>query len=715
MNENNNIPDKKSQIMQRAGVVYFGLFFAGMLVFGQIIHLQWFQRSKWNNKYNNDALQQRDQFPERADIYDANGNLMVTSVPYYNIYFDAKANGLKKDTFAKYIDSLSICLVNVMHGKSKKQIKQELIAARENGERYKTIALNVDFALYKKIKHFPIFRKGKYKGGFISVLCSKRTKPFKDLAKRTLGFLRVDSVIKQQIGEVGLEKYYDNVLKGIPGNMWMQKLPGGVWMPLGDPDDVAPEDGQNIISSIDINLQDYASHVLEQQLKKCRANHGTVILMEVKTGYIKALVNLGLSGDTTYSEIYNYAVKEKLSPGSTFKLASYMAAFEDGYIKLTDTVDAGKGSVKYFDIEIKDTKESGYGKISVLQAFEYSSNVATSKIIQKYYKNKQQKFIERLYDIGIASVSGIDLGGEEKPDINTPDSKSWSGISLAEMSIGYETQFTPMQILTFFNAVANNGTMIKPRLAMAYSHENQITNVTQPEIIKQAICSQKTLANVKTMLEGVVKKGTAKGIYNKNYSIAGKTGTAKYYDAQEKRFTEKYRASFAGYFPADNPKYSCYVMIDKPLGEYYGAEVAAPVFKKIADKIYTMDRDIHSDNQDSAKQISSKAPISKNGFRPPMDVVLDEIGIKSASKNKTLVDWVDTKSQQNYVEFINQKINKKSVPDVVGMGARDAVWLLESLGLNVKISGRGAVKKQSVTAGTAIKKNMTVSIELESS
>ncbi len=715
MTPNPKIVDKKKEIIYRAGLLYSLLLIAGIAVFGKIVYLQVVKYSEYHEKYINGSLKMTKVFSERADIYDMQGNVLATFIPQFDIYFDTRAGGLKDTTFQNNIDSLAICLAKILPEKTKKQIKNELVLARRNRERYHMITTNVDFDTYKKIKSFPIFRKGKNKGGFIWNLKTKRTMPFNNLARTSIGMLRNEVTNGQQVGERGLEKYYDEILRGLPGSIWKQKLPLGNSLPVENSENVYPEAGKNIVSSLDINLQDYANQVLEEQLKKSKAHHGVVIVMEVKTGYIKAMVNLALTKDSNYVENYNYAVKNKIAPGSTFKLASYMAAFEDSYIKLTDTVDAGNGTVKYYDFTVTDTKESGYGKLTVQQAFEHSSNVATTKIIRKYYKNNEQKFIDRLYDIGIYNLSGIDLAGEEMPNINTPKSEKWSGASLPAISYGYEVLFTPMQILTFYNAVANNGTMIKPRLVMAYSSEGTVDETVKTEIIKQAICSQKTLENVKIMLEGVVKNGTATNIYTDKYRIAGKTGTAKHFNFEQMKFIPEYSGSFVGYFPADNPKYSCIVLIDKPQGSYYGGNVAAPVFRLIADKIYAADRDINKANQQNNSNFLNTAPISKNGYRSQIDLVLQELNIQSDSKNKTASDWVDTKARQKSVELINQKINKKLVPDVVGMGARDAVWLLESLGLKVKITGRGTVKKQSIVVGKTIKKNMTVLLELEPS
>jgi len=714
-----NISSKKEEIISRTGLIYIFFLIIASLIVIQIINLQLFQRDKWIEKYEKNAVQRRNIQPARSDIYDVNGKLLATSMPYFNIFFDTRAGGLDKKTFYSNIDSLSLCLSKLLGDKTKEEYKRELIKARETkkgkqqGDRYKFIARKLDYMKYKKIKNFPIFRRGKHKGGFIKEETTERTLPFNYLIARTIGYLKVDSILNEKIGEVGLEHFYDETLKGISGKKRMQKLPGGVWMPFEESEDVEPIEGEDIILSIDINIQDYAHRVLENHLRETGAEHGTVILMETETGFIKSIVNLGVKKDSSYAEIDNYGVGERLDPGSTFKLASLMVALEDDYINLNDVISTGNGKIKYSDFTISDTKEGGYGNITVQQVFEHSSNVGVSKIINKYYKKNPQKFIDRLFDIGILSKSGIDLSNENTPFIKHPGSGDWSGITLEQTSIGYEVQLTPLQMLTFYNAVANNGQMVKARLVKAFSKNGKITRTTEKGIIKEAICSKETLRKAKIMLEGVVERGTAKRIKSDNYKIAGKTGTAKYFSNERKVFIDKYRASFVGYFPANNPKYSCIVVIDKPnKGQYYGGEIAAPVFRKIADKIYSIDLNTHNLNNYKINKKIIEIPYSKNGYKKDVDLVFSQLKIPVGNKGKSSTAWVNTSSHKHSIEYSNRKINKYSVPSVIGMGAKDAVFLLESLGMKVMLKGKGVVKKQSVEVGARISVGKKITIEL---
>jgi cell division protein FtsI (penicillin-binding protein 3) len=436
--------------------------------------------------------------------------------------------------------------------------------------------------------------------------------------------------------------------------------------------------------------------------------------MEVKTGDIKAIVNLTKEGNGYYSEQFNYAVGERTEPGSTFKLASLMVALEDGLIDLDDMVETGNGVVKYHDIVVKDTKEDGLGRISVQQVFEYSSNVGVTKLITKNYKGKEEKFVKGLKRMSLTEPLDMDVKGERPPYIKFPDDKLWSGVSLPQMSYGYEVEQTPLQILTFYNAVANDGKMMKPRFVKAITEHGDVIESFGSKVINPSICSRSTIKKAKKMLEVVVENGTAQNLRNPNYKIAGKTGTAQ---IANKKYGYKtnaqlsYQASFVGYFPAENPKYSCIVVVNAPSsGVYYGNLVAGQVFKEISDKVYATSFDLHDEMQ-LAKNVKQSIPYTRKGFRPELEEVLDELEIPYEDLGVNS-DWVTTQKRESTIRFNNRYITDNIVPDVKGMGAKDALFVLENLGLDVIMQGRGAVSSQSLNPGSRISRGDRIYIKL---
>jgi len=484
-------------------------------------------------------------------------------------------------------------------------------------------------------------------------------------------------------------------------------------MPVDDRNAIEPKDGYDIVSTIDINLQDVAEQALLKQLQKVDAQHGCAILMEVKTGDIKAITNLKRNADGSYSENYNFAIGESTEPGSTFKLASLIVALEDGYIDINDTVDTEKGEIKYYGIKLTDSKEGGYGKITVKQAFAVSSNVGISKIITKYYKGNEKKFVERLYSMKLNEKLGIEIDGEGEPFIKYPG-KGWSGISLPWMSIGYEVRLTPLQILAFYNAIANDGRLIKPKFVKSVVSYGKTVKTFDTEIISPSICSRRTIKYAKEMLEEVVKSGTAKNLLNSNYMIAGKTGTARIANKKYGYYHEtgfSYQASFVGYFPADNPKYSCIVVVNSPSQQiYYGNLVAGPVFKEIADKVYATSIDLIPKDKIRIKK-PVEIPFTKSGFTKETKKVLRNLHIPYIEDNLKS-DWIYVTRTDEKLELQNRFIKNGLVPNVIGMGAKDAVFILENAGLNVEINGCGSVINQSLSPGSEYRKGDYILIKL---
>ncbi len=697
----------KRDIIWRVGVLYFVVLLFTFTIIGRVLYLQVFEGETWRSKSNKGTLKDITIEPNRGDIYASDGRLLATSVPYYEIRMDLSTKVIDKEIFNNKVDSLAICLSKLFQDKSAERYKKELIREREKGNRYYLLQREVTYIELKKLRNFPIFRLGRFKGGLIVMQDNKRIMPHHNLAARTIGY--------SQDVSVGIEGSFDHYLKGVVGLKLMQKLSGGVWMPIDDRNAVEPKDGKDILTTIDVNLQDVAEQALLRQLLKVHAHHGCAVLMEVKTGEIKAISNLQRSEDGSYSETYNYAVGESTEPGSTFKLASLIAAFEDKYIDLYDTFNTGKGSIKFYDVVLNDSKKGGYGNISVKQIFEYSSNVGISKIITTCYKKREKQFIERLYSMNLNESLDVDIRGEGQPYIKYPTDPSWSGISLPWMSIGYEVQLTPLHILTFYNAVANNGKMVKPKFVKAVMDHGKIIRSFKTEVINPSICSKQTIVKAKLMLEGAVEEGTAKNLKNPDFKIAGKTGTAQIANKKygyNHDIGVSYQASFVGYFPADNPKYSCIVVVNSPSRDvYYGNLVAGPVFKEIADKVYATSIDIQTAQKKVEENNDIQIPYTKNSFKTDLEHVLTELGIPYKDE-EVASDWVITQRKESTIELQNRFVKKGVVPNILGMGAKDAIYILENAGLKVVLSGRGIVQKQSIEPGSKINKGERIHIEL---
>ena len=700
----------KRDIVWRVAIIYIGVLLFSIAIVGKIIYLQFVKGNELAAKAETLTLKEFIIQPNRGDIYASNDRLLASSIPYYEIRMDLKSNAMSAELFNHDIDSLSYCLSRLFKDKSSYAYKQELMTARRNCERYHLIKRGVSYTQLKKLKTFPIFREGRYKGGFIYVQDSQRILPHSNLASRTIGYLTKGS----SGNVVGIEGAYDYELSGRVGVRLMQKLSGNVWMPVTDKNEVEPKDGNDIITTLDINLQDVAENALLSQLIKHDAHHGSVILMEVQTGEIKAIVNLEKGRDGKYRENYNYAIGESTEPGSTFKLASLLVALEDGVVDLEDTIDAGNGVVRFYDKDIRDTKWGGYGKITVKEAFEVSSNVGVSKLIYDNYYNRPTDFVDRLYAMRLNEKLGVEIKGEGLPQIKYPGDPYWSGISLPMMSHGYEIRMTPLQILAFYNAVANNGKMVKPRFVQEIRYHGNVVKRFETEVLNPSICSKETIHKAIKMLEGVVENGTAKNLNNSNYPIAGKTGTAQIANERYGYTVDSkvsYQASFVGFFPSDNPMYSCMVVVNSPSNAiYYGNLVAGPVFKEIADKVYAtkiyLQRDHMTDHRDEFDY-----PYSKNGSKKDLTLVLSSLDIKVEGGDEES-EWVATRKHDTHVEIQDIAINRNLVPNVMEMGLQDAIYLLEELGLKVVVNGRGKVIKQSLVPGTVISTGQVIHLEM---
>jgi cell division protein FtsI (penicillin-binding protein 3) len=548
--------------------------------------------------------------------------------------------------------------------------------AKANKNRYTLLARNLDYSDYIAVKDFPLLNKGPYKGGLIVEQKTVREHPLGKIAERSVGYERKDE--NGYYTRVGLEGAFGQYLRGTEGKRLKQKIAKGQWKPIGMDNIVEPKDGYDVISTIDINIQDIAHHALLKQLEHYKADHGTVIVMETKTGEVKAISNLGMTKEGKYYERLNYAIGESHEPGSTFKLMNLVAALEDKVIDTSSVVDTEKGYWRIYKHRVKDTKHGGYGKLSISKAFEVSSNVAFAKTIHNGYKENPEKYVDRLRSMNIHEELGLPIKGEGVPVIRYPGDKGWSGLSLAQMAYGYEVSMTPLQILTFYNAIANDGEMVKPRLIKEVKEWNRSVLKFKKEVINPSICSKETAAKVQQLLKNVVEKkhGTGHRLYSPNFSMAGKTGTAQKNYVSKDPDKLRYISTFAGYFPAENPKYSCIVVIhepDKSVG-YYGADVSGPVFKSVAQKVYAT------------------------------NPLIDEVEMFNTE------DWKLDDSYQKYYAEAQKKYNK--VPNVKGMSGMDAISILENLGIKVEVHGNGTVKKQSISHGTEINKVDKIVLDL---
>jgi cell division protein FtsI (penicillin-binding protein 3) len=699
----------RDEIVWRSGVVYVGIVLLAVAVLIRILILQFVQHNKWADMSEKYVYKTTEVQANRGDILAADGRLLASSVPYYTIYMDTRSSGMTASTWSDGINGLCAGLSRLAGERSPAGWKSVITEARKRGDRYFLIKRKVDYETLKKLKELPIFREGQFRGGMVAQAENRRILPNNDLAARTIGYLNLGS----EGNEVGVEGAFDSDLAGKNGVAVKQRLIGGDWIIVDDASSVESKDGNDVVTTLDVDLQDVASAALLNQLKKHNAHHGCAVLMEVKTGDVKAIANLEAGSDGSYHETYNYAIGESTEPGSTFKLPALMAALEDGVIDTSDIVDTGTGTVRYYNKIIRDTKEEGYGKISVKEVFEKSSNVGTSKIIYDHYKDNPKAFVDRLYAMKLNQKLDLQLQGEGAPLIRYPGDKLWSGLSLPMMSHGYEVQMTPLQVLTFYNAVANDGKMMRPRFVTAVLRNGSVIRRFEPEVIVNSIASRSTIRKAKSMMEGVVEYGTAINLKNSNYKIAGKTGTAQI-AKDNKGYRQgariSYQASFVGYFPADNPLYSCIVVVNAPSnGVYYGNIVAGSVFREISDRVYATRfyREYITENRKDSKPT---APEAGNGYRDDIDEVLGELDVRY--KRTSSEDWVATRENGDTIRLASVKIQEGLIPDVRGMSLRDAVYLLENAGLRVKYNGKGKVLRQSPVHGSRYFEGTVVSLEM---
>ena len=599
------------------------------------------------------VIQEREVAANRGNIYSNDGQLLATSMPVYELRWDAAI--VDANRFKSEILETSQQLSVLLPGKGKKAWMKYLQLNFSRQKRYALIAKNLSYSDYRKVALMPLFKGHRYTTGLITQESHKRLMPLGLLAERTIGYQRTDA-------QAGLESSFQETLKGHTGKRWMQNLGGDQWKPIDSEYSTEPVNGQDIITTLNTRMQDIAHKALQQQLKKHNADHGCIVIMEVKTGKIRAISNLGrTSKNAKYRELRNYAVWEKSEPGSTFKVAALLVAMEDGKVDTSQKIDTEKGVFSIYGKKIKDSRRGGYGLISLGRALELSSNTAIVKALYSKYSKTPQDFIDRMYQIGLATKTGIQIPGESSPHIPQPNDDDWSGVTLPWMLFGYGLENTPLQILTFYNAIANNGKMVRPTLGEGTRDHGIIIQEHETQVIHPSIASERSIRQIQDLLEKAVKRGTARNIYTDSLDLAGKTGTSQlnYWDSENLG----YQASFAGYFPAKKPIYSCIVVINRPeiSTGYYANVVAAPVFRNVAMAIHKMTPQIDSPSEGYWTRAIKKRS--------------EDLNEKRLSR----------------FAYAAEKLEQGLTPSLEGWSASDVIQLYEEIGWSIEIEGHGKV------------------------
>jgi cell division protein FtsI (penicillin-binding protein 3) len=641
----------------------------------------------------------------RGNIIADDGALLAISMPLYDVHLDMSV--MNKTLFNDNIAEISVLLANLFQDKTTEEYETFLRRSKKSKKnKYILLQKKVTHNELNALRQMPILELGQHKGGLIAEERPNREKPFGLLAQRTVGVLR-------NVNPVGIERAFNQTLSGVDGKHLKRKIAKGIWVPQDAEGNRLPRAGNNVATTINTDMQDVAEKALENTLLHHDADWGCVVLMEVETGEVKVIANLKKQEDGSVRELFNYAMAKHVSPGSTFKLASLIAGLEDGFFKVEDSVRTYGGKFTFYDRVMKDSKLGAYDKITIKKAFIKSSNVGISRIIVDNYKSNPTAFTDRIYKMGLSTSLDLELPFPNNLKSPIPNKGSWSGVTLPWMSIGYEMQLTPIHMLTFYNAIANQGKMVKPIFTSAISRDGKIIEKRTTEVINPAICSKVTVDAVIPLLIGVVEEGTAKNIKTSNYLIAGKTGTTVInFNNRDEGEQKEYQASFAGFFPADNPKYSCIVVINNPKENgHYGGSVAAPIFKELADKVYASDISIHKALQQSDVVVS--LPKVKQGSVAETNKVLEEFEINTTSTDAT---WMVAKTSNEKVFLEVRKVERDlqngNMPDLRGMGIQDAIYLLETYGLIVKCLGSGSIKTQSIKKGDSFKKGAVIKLEL---
>lgn len=640
---------------------------------------------------------------ERGNIYTEGNDLLCSTIPLFDVHVDFSV--IDSAVFATKADTLAMQLADMFKDRTAGAYLRELKKAYAKEQKYWLLAKNIQYGQFQQLRGFAILNKGKARGGFIAESKINRVNPYGMLAYRTIGLWR------ENAQTVGLEATCDSLLRGHEGSRVEQKMTGGGWMPV-EGSVIEPKNGKDIVTTLDLDIQGIAEYAVKSVCEQYKLQYGTCIVMEVATGKIRAMVNLGAQPDGTYFEDFNYAMLPT-EPGSVFKLVTLTALFNDKYVGVENTVDAEGGTKRFGNLTMKDS-HLGLGRLKIKDAFAHSSNTAHAALAYQYYNNQPEKFIAHLKKLHLHEKTGIDLAGERKPVVKNPGSKYWSKTTLPWMATGYEVQITPLHTAMLYNAVANNGKMMRPYLISEVREYGNTIYKKQPEVLEEAIGDSATVAQLRTCVEEVALTGTAKSIQSPYYTIAGKTGTAQVADKGIKYSDGVYQGSFVGYFPANEPRYTIVVVMrtKKNAGSYYGGTVAAPVFRMIADRVFAAGKgwDMPADSLDKSK---SKPMVAQKATGDNYNVLLGAVG-------KHIQMPVENTMQHMYVDSSKklvakaQPVYKGFVPDVSGMGLKDAVYLLEKQGLFIRINGKGKVRAQSIAPGTVAQRGQEIILELRS-
>ena len=690
----------KKEILFRVKIAFAFIILVSLAITYSIFDLQFKEGDFWQSKSENINFKFDKIKASRGNILSDDGSILATSLPFYKVAIDPSI--VSQPLLDNNIDSLALLLSSFFKDKTKNQYKKNIIEARKNNRRY--LLLNrkkIDYQEKKILSKWPIFREGRLNGGVLFEKKDERFRPFSKLGYRTIG-----SVDENNRGTVGLEYSFNSYLDGKDGEILTQKLAGNHWMPIYDGSEIQPKNGYDIVTTINVNLQDIAESALLKGLESNDADYGSVILMEVNTGEIKAISNFSKNKSGYYTENYNYAIQGMHEPGSTFKLASMLAYIEQTNRSVDDSVDTGDGEFRFYSETMKDHKPGGYGKITIKEIFEKSSNIGVAMLIEETFKQKPQNFLSYLKKFGFSDDFDFQIFGSSKPQIKNYSDSTWSKVSLPWIAHGYELMLTPLHTVSFYNAIANGGYYIKPKIVNKIKNANStIKEFKTPS--PEKIATKNSINTMKLLLEGVVENGTADNIKHSNYKIAGKTGTAK--KVLNGKYINRYYTSFAGFFPSEDPKFSCIVVIDNPKKyRIYGSDVAAPVFKEIADKIFISDEKYFAEMKN--EELKFSFPQIRSGFKKDLVYLSNNLALSNHSTNES--EWVRTKLVDNSIYWERINLNKRYVPNVVGMTLKDAIFLLESRGLKVSFKGKGRVKYQNIPPGKLTKNFNSININL---
>ena len=702
--------DVKRDILWRVYLSFILIVLVCILIIGKAFYIQQVQGKYWRSL--SDSLHQRIvEIPAaRGTIYSEDGQMLSTNIPQFDIYIDFRVSPLHEKSgllFRTHIDSLSLSLADLFKDKSAEKYKEELTQAYEASVGNYELRKKITYREYLQLVKFPLFKLGRYKSGMIAEEKNIRLNPYENIGYRTIGLARDEN-------KVGLEKSYDTVLNGRNGRQLVRAIAGGVTVPVQEGEfEIAPETGKDIVSTIDVFIQEVTEKALMNMMLKNEAQTGVAIVMEVKTGKIKAIANLGKVGEGKYAEDLNYAITPT-EPGSTFKLVTLLSALEDGKVNLNSRVNLEGGTWKVAGQTVYDSEKHGKFDASVLEAFEESSNVGMAKIAMAHYSNNVNVYFKHLTKLRLDSTSGIDLVGERQPRLVKPGSRLWGPTTLPWMAFGYNIEITPLQTLNLYNSIANNGVMMRPYLVNSIQEEGKKIKSFYPTVYNAQLCKPSTVKDLRTALEGVCINGTAKKLFVSSlYKVAGKTGTAKVANGNKGYGEGIFQSSFAGYFPADNPQYTIVVIIkNKPhAANFYGASVAGPVFKEIADRLYST----YIQNKLDIAPVFAVKDSSLFNYsisKISLQTIAKQLSIPYQDSSIASNNWIQLEGKGKILKAATQVFSDTTMPNMTGMKLQDALWLCEKKGLLVKCVGKGKVVKQSIAQGETIIKGQQIQIDL---